>query len=153
MNARFPKPVTGVKQSGTLTETLTQNELKYLTDFINDTGGGKFTSDIMSEVPSLRIIGDKITLNKKDINKFSQFLDDAYISDLAPSGPGVNKMPSRLRDATNNLLTKLLRSEKAVPETSVKELPEWTKGWKPTVIKGGKEPLATGGIANHFRKK
>ena len=25
------------------------------------------------------------------------------------------------------------------------------KGWKPTVIKGGKDKLATGGIANHFR--
>jgi|TARA_R110002012_G_scaffold309840_1_gene517159 hypothetical protein len=59
--------------------------------------------------------------------------------------------------------------------TSVKEFPEWTKGWKPTVIKGGKDklaeggiaklnaelnqlpeyylPFADGGIANHFRKK
>ena len=37
------------------------------------------------------------------------------------------------------------------PATSVKELPAWTKGWKPTVIKGGKDGLATGGIANHFR--
>ena len=39
------------------------------------------------------------------------------------------------------------------PATSGKELPAWTKGWKPTVIKGGKDGLATGGIANHFRKK
>ena len=39
------------------------------------------------------------------------------------------------------------------PGASVKELPEWTKGWKPTVIKGGKDPLATGGIANHFRAR
>ena len=39
------------------------------------------------------------------------------------------------------------------PATSVKELPEWTKGWKPTVIKGGKDGLATGGIANHFRAR
>jgi len=39
------------------------------------------------------------------------------------------------------------------PATSGKELPEWTKGWKPTVIKGGKDPLATGGIANHFRTR
>ena len=39
------------------------------------------------------------------------------------------------------------------PGTSVKELPEWTKGWKPTVIKGGKDGLATGGIANHFRSR
>ena len=27
------------------------------------------------------------------------------------------------------------------------------KGWKPTVIKGGKDKLATGGIANHFRAR
>ena len=61
------------------------------------------------------------------------------------------------------------------PATSVKDAAEAFKGWKPTVIKGGKEPLATGGIAklnselnqlpeyylpmanggiaNHFRKK
>jgi hypothetical protein len=30
---------------------------------------------------------------------------------------------------------------------------ELFKGWKPTVIKGGKDGLATGGIANHFRKR
>ena len=39
------------------------------------------------------------------------------------------------------------------PGASVKALPEWTKGWKPTVIKGGKDGLATGGIANHFRTR
>ena len=37
------------------------------------------------------------------------------------------------------------------PGASGKELPEWTKGWTPKVIKGGKDGLATGGIANHFR--
>jgi len=37
--------------------------------------------------------------------------------------------------------------------TSGKELPAWTKGWTPKVIKGGKDGLATGGIANHFRTK
>jgi len=56
------------------------------------------------------------------------------------------------------------------PATSVKELSplkqfkknleadavgskELFRGWKPTVIKGGKDKLATGGIANHFRKR
>ena len=39
------------------------------------------------------------------------------------------------------------------PVTSGRQLPEWTKGWTPRVIKGGKDGLATGGIANHFRKK
>ena len=39
------------------------------------------------------------------------------------------------------------------PATSVKDAAEAFKGWKPTVIKGGKDGLATGGIANHIRKK
>ena len=39
------------------------------------------------------------------------------------------------------------------PVTSGRQLPEWTKGWTPRVIKGGKDPLATGGIANHFRTR
>tara|TARA_R100001443_G_scaffold13245_1_gene23170 strand:+ start:147 stop:2555 length:2409 start_codon:yes stop_codon:yes gene_type:complete len=40
------------------------------------------------------------------------------------------------------------------PATSVKEpATEAFKGWTPKVIKGGKDKLATGGIANHFRKK
>jgi len=38
------------------------------------------------------------------------------------------------------------------PVTSVKEpATEAFKGWTPKVIKGGKDGLATGGIANHFR--
>jgi|TARA_R110001599_G_scaffold347757_1_gene574344 hypothetical protein len=94
-----------------LTETLTENEIKYLNELIGDTGGGQFTSEIMESVPSLKIKGNKISVDKKDINKFSELLDDVYTSDLAPSGPGVNKMPPRLRDANNNLLTRLMRSE------------------------------------------
>ena len=40
------------------------------------------------------------------------------------------------------------------PVTSVREQAlETFKGWKPTVIKGGKDGLATGGIANHFRAR
>ena len=40
------------------------------------------------------------------------------------------------------------------PATSVREQAfEAFKGWKPTVIKGGKDKLATGGIANHFRSR
>ena len=39
------------------------------------------------------------------------------------------------------------------PGSSGKELPAWTKGWTPKVIKGGKDGLATGGIANHFRAR
>ena len=40
------------------------------------------------------------------------------------------------------------------PGASIKEqATEVFKGWKPTVIKGGKDNLATGGIAAHFRKR
>ena len=108
-----------------LNETLTQNETKYLKELIEDTGGGQFTSDIMQEVPSLKIIGNKISVNKQDINSLSKFLDDMYISDLAPSGPGVDKMPPRLRDSNNNLITKLLRSEKNVQTTPFDEAVEY----------------------------
>ena len=37
------------------------------------------------------------------------------------------------------------------PATSGKELPEWTKGWTPRVIKGGKDGLATGGRAAYYQ--
>jgi hypothetical protein len=73
------------KSNVVLNETLTQNETRYLKELIEDTGGGQFTSDIMEEVPSLRIIDNKITVDKKDIDSLSNFLDDMYISDLAPS--------------------------------------------------------------------
>ena len=39
------------------------------------------------------------------------------------------------------------------PATSVKDAAEAFKGWTPKVIKGGKDGLATGGIANHFRAR
>ena len=40
------------------------------------------------------------------------------------------------------------------PATSVREQGlEAFKGWTPKVIKGGKDGLATGGIANHFRTR
>ena len=105
----------GAGGSAPLTETLTKNETRYLNELIGDTGGGQFTSDIMEEVPSLRIKGNKITVDKKDIDSFKNYLDDLYISELAPSGPGANFMPPRLRAQTadNDLLIKLLRSEKA----------------------------------------
>ena len=39
------------------------------------------------------------------------------------------------------------------PATSGKDAAEVFKGWTPKVIKGGKDKLATGGIANHFRTR
>jgi len=44
------------------------------------------------------------------------------------------------------------QSFKKPTETVIEKVIDF-KGWKPTVIKGGKEPLATGGIAAHFRRR
>jgi len=44
-------------------------------------------------------------------------------------------------------LDKARKEYENVYKPKVKELPEWTQGWKPTVIKGGKDKLATGGRA------
>ena len=75
-----------------------------------------------------------------------------------------------IRDILNAKTPKMPVSSVKQPATSVKELSplkqlkknieadaagskELFKGWKPTVIKGGKDGLATGGIATHFRKR
>jgi len=50
--------------------------------------------------------------------------------------------------------SKLPVSSVKEPATSVREQAfEAFKGWTPKVIKGGKDKLATGGIANHFRTR
>ena len=58
-----------------------------------------------------------------------------------------------IRDILNAKTPKIPVTSVQRPATSVKEAAEAFKGWKPTVIKGGKDGLATGGIANHFRKR
>ena len=58
-----------------------------------------------------------------------------------------------IRDILNAKTPKMPVSSVKQPATSVKEAAEAFKGWKPTVIKGGKDGLATGGIATHFRKR
>ena len=62
-----------------------------------------------------------------------------------------------IRDILNAKNAKTLKSPVTGvqrPATSVKEpATEAFKGWIPKVIKGGKDKLATGGIAAHFRNK
>ena len=53
-----------------------------------------------------------------------------------------------IKDILNAKIPKPPVSSVKQPATSVKDAAEAFKGWKPTVIKGGKEPLATGGMAN-----
>ena len=83
---------------------------------------------------------------------------------------------ANLKDLINAKFPKPPVSSVKQPVTSVKDAAEAFKGWKPTVIKGGKDPkfneggiaelnaelnqlpeyylpMADGGIANHFRKK
>ena len=60
-----------------------------------------------------------------------------------------------IRDILNAKTPKPPVTSVKQPATSVKEqvTADAFKGWKPTVIKGGKDGLATGGIATHFRKR
>ena len=60
-----------------------------------------------------------------------------------------------IRDILNAKTPKPPVTSVQKPVTSVKEqvTADAFKGWKPTVIKGGKDGLATGGIATHFRKR
>ena len=60
---------------------------------------------------------------------------------------------ANLKDLVNAKFPKPPVSSGKQPVTSVKDAAEAFKGWKPTVIKGGKDGLATGGIANHFRSR
>ena len=60
---------------------------------------------------------------------------------------------ANIKDILNAKTPKMPVTSVQKPVTSVKDAAEAFKGWKPTVIKGGKDPLATGGIANHFRKR
>ena len=58
-----------------------------------------------------------------------------------------------IRDILNAKTPKPPVTSVKQPATSVKDAAEAFKGWTPRVIKGGKDKLATGGIAAHFRKK
>jgi hypothetical protein len=60
-----------------------------------------------------------------------------------------------IRDILNAKTPKTPVTSVQRPATSVKEqvTADAFKGWTPKVIKGGKDKLATGGIAAHFRKR
>ena len=60
---------------------------------------------------------------------------------------------SKIKDLKKQL-DKARKEYENIYKPKVKEeAVEVFKGWKPTVIKGGKDGLATGGIANHFRTR
>ena len=55
---------------------------------------------------------------------------------------------ARLKDYLQSMGPTIKNTEKVTGKAA-----EAFKGWKPIVIKGGKDKLATGGIAAHFRKR
>jgi hypothetical protein len=56
---------------------------------------------------------------------------------------GLNKQLDKARKEYENIYKPRVTEEAA----------DAFKGWTPKVIKGGKDKLATGGIAAHFRKR
>jgi len=62
---------------------------------------------------------------------------------------------ANIKDVLNALKPKPPVTSVQRPATSVKKpgTADAFKGWTPKVIKGGKDKLATGGIAAHFRKR
>jgi len=86
---------------------LTPLELNYITELIKDTGGGKFVSDIMEEVPSLKIKDGILSFANKHKDKFNKFIDDLWIAEKAPSGPGAHTIPPRMR--SGNIITQALK--------------------------------------------
>ena len=94
------------------TVKLTKKEKSYLKELISDTGGGKFTAEILEEVPSLKISGDKLIVKQKDLKNLDKYLQDLRILEQAPSGPGANTIPPRLRDFStdNNVVRQLYRN-------------------------------------------
>lgn len=94
------------------TVKLTKKEKSYLKELMGDTGGGKFTAEILEEVPSLKISGDKLIVKQKDLQNLDKYLKDLRILEQAPSGPGANTIPPRLRDFSteNNVVRQLYRN-------------------------------------------
>ena len=65
-----------------------------------------------------------------------------------------NLFETNIKDILNAKMPKPPVTSVQKPVTSVREqATKAFKGWKPTVIKGGKDKLATGGIAAHFRRR
>ena len=88
-------------------------------------------------------IATKIIENLKNTTESQKKLFEANIKDILNAK--TPKMPIKSQSPVTSVQK---------PGASVKEqATEAFKGWKPTVIKGGKDGLATGGIANHFRAR
>ena len=130
---------------------LTSFELTYITELINDTGGGKFVSDIMEEVPSLKIKDGILSFADKHTNKFNKFLDDLWIAEKAPGGVGAHTIPPRLRSgeiitkalslSEDPKLIRLFRGE-SFPQRNIKSMKESAKHFGTTLAEMKKDALS-----------
>jgi len=163
-NAKFPPPVASVKKQVTSDkgleiikklarkEKLKQNLKK---------GDKTLPTELASESLAGSIAGRVQDVTGKTVSEMGKFIKS-------------EKQLQKILDDWDYGAAITKQSFKKVPEKVSEKIIDF-KGWKPTVIKGGKEPLATGGIAklnsqlnqlpeyylpmanggiaNHFRKK
>jgi len=122
VNAKFPPkaeviklPVAGSKELATevqksvKTIKLTDKETKYIRELIDDTGGNKFTAEILEEVPSLRLKGNSLSMADKEIMNFHRFMEDINV--FAETNKKL--IPPRIRDTwkKNSLLNQLIKKQ------------------------------------------
>ena len=157
-----------------------------LTEFISKKGEvpTKILEEIKIHIRSLKNASDDqielFKINLKDIVN-AKFPEKSFLEMMADKGhkvltPGTKEYEAYLKKTRWHKADQPTFTGDKEPVTSVRDQAlEAFKGWKPTVIKGGKDKLATGGmaklnaelnqlpeyylpmekggIANHFRKK
>ena len=94
--SRLAKGLGSMRNTKTL--KLTDKESKYIKELMDD-------ADILDEAPSLRVKGNQLMVEKNEIIKLSDFLDDSYVWDKGKN------IPPRIRDSyrPNSLTNKLLQ--------------------------------------------
>jgi hypothetical protein len=136
------------------TVKLTKKEKSYLKELMSDTGGGKFTAEILEEAPSLKISGDKLIVKQKDLQNLDKFLKDLRISEQAPSGVGANTIPPRLRDFStdNNVVRQLYRNTPGYTGYSDGGRVSMSEGGLTTTVPPDKGPDSQG-VESLFRRR
>jgi len=136
------------------TVKLTKKEKSYLKELMSDTGGGKFTAEILEEAPSLKISGDKLIVKQKDLQNLDKFLKDLRISEQAPSGVGANTIPPRLRDFStdNNVVRQLYRNTPGYTGYSDGGRVSMSDGGLTTTVPPDKGPDSQG-VESLFRRR
>ena len=115
-----------------------------LLEYVNKRGDlpPKILEDIKIHMRTLKNASDN------QIELFRLNLKDIFNAKFPP--PPVSSVKKQATSVKELSPFKQLEKNLEADAAGSKEL---FRGWKPTVIKGGKDGLATGGIANHFRKR